>query len=237
MKRIIFAVAAFAAVTAGATQYSKLGIITAAKQAGKWDTVKRFIAANGLEDEWIAANYISDAHPAFVAATNAVVASGLATSAEIVAFLAASKDTALPDDTLMQFYVREMKTSAGRERWNGKIVSTSFDTNALTKTTVYTNGYVHVEKFKSAQAMGLKERLSAAERKARAEAQAKAAAEAAAKRKADRIALLQTNLTAEVSALMKRNKWPEDLATLYLKNELNKLVGPVVKTEEVEPQR
>ena len=237
MKRIIFAVAAFAAVTAGATQYSKLGIITAAKQAGKWDTVKRFIAANGLEDEWIAANYISDAHPAFVAATNAVVASGLATSAEIVAFLAASKDTALPDDTLMQFYVREMETSAGRERWNGKIVSTSFDTNALTKTTVYTNGYVHVEKFKSAQAMGLKERLSAAERKARAEAQAKAAAEAAAKRKADRIALLQTNLTAEVSALMKRNKWPEDLATLYLKNELNKLVGPVVKTEEVEPQR
>ena len=237
MKRIIFAVAAFAAVTAGATQYSKLGIITAAKQAGKWDTVKRFIAANGLEDEWIAANYISDAHPAFVAATNVVVASGLATSAEIAAFLAASKDTALSDDTLMQFYVREMKTSAGRERWNGKIVSTSFDTNALTKTTVYTNGYVHVEKFKSAQAMGLKERLSAAERKARAEAQAKAAAEAAAKRKADRIALLQTNLTAEVSALMKRNKWPEDLATLYLKNELNKLVGPVVKTEEVEPQR
>ena len=116
MKKIIFSVAVFAAVAAGATQYSKLGIITAAKQAGKWDTVKSFIAANGLEDEWIAANYISDAHPAFVAATNAVVASGLATSSEVAAFLVASKDTALPDDTLMQFYVREIGRASCRAR-------------------------------------------------------------------------------------------------------------------------
>ena len=237
MKKIIFSVAVFAAVAAGATQYSKLGIITAAKQAGKWDTVKSFIAANGIEDEWIAANYISDAHPAFVAATNAVVASGLATSSEVAAFLAASKDTALPDDTLMQFYVREMQTSAGRERWNGKVVSTSFDTNALTKTTVYTNGYVHVEKFKSAQAMGLKERLSAAERKARAEAREKAAAEAKERARRERIAELQTNLAYQVEKTMRKNDWPEELARLYLLNELNKLIGPVVKSVEVEPQR
>jgi hypothetical protein len=237
MKNIICLIAVFAAVAGEATQYSKLGIITAAKQAGKWDTVKSFIAAAGLEDEWIAANYITDTHPAFIAATNAVVASGLATSAEIAAFLVASKDTALPDETLMQFYLREMQSSAGRERWNGKVVSTSFDTNALTKTTVYTNGYVHVEKFKSAQAMGLKDRLSAAERKAQAEARAKAAAEAKERARMERIAELQTNLAYQVEKTMQKNDWPEELARLYLLNELNKLIGPVVKSVEIEPQR
>ena len=96
---------------------------------------------------------------------------------------------------------------------------------------------VQGEQIKTAQAMGLKERLSAAERKARAEAQAKAAAEANERARRERIAELQTNLAYQVEKTMRQKDWPEELARLYLLNELNKLVGPVVKTEEVEPQR
>ena len=35
---------------------------------------------------------------------------------------------------------------------------------------------------------------------------------------------------------MKREKWPEDLATLYLKNELNKLMGTVTVECTITPQ-
>ena len=55
MKRIlIFGLLAFAAMItprAQAVHYSKLGIVTAAKAAGKWETVKSWIAQNGYEDE------------------------------------------------------------------------------------------------------------------------------------------------------------------------------------------
>ena len=121
-------------------------------------------------------------------------------------------------------------------KWHGAVTNTVFDTNALVKVQYHADGYVHRQSFRSAAAMGIGERISAAEMKNRIEAQKKAAAEAAAKRKADRIALLQTNLTAEVSALMKSRKWPEDLATLYLKNELNKLMGTVTVEGTITPQ-
>ena len=225
-KTIVFALCV-SALVAGATQYSKLALITAAKQAGRWDALKAWIASAGLQDEFQNCVYLSDEYPQFAAITNAIVSSGAATSQEVAAILSASKDPAVADALLRRVYDKDMGSPNGRVKWHGAVTNTVFDTNALVKVQYHADGYVHRQSFSSAAAMGIGERISAAEMKNRIEAQKKAAAEAAAKRKADRIALLQTNLTAEVSALMKRRKWPEDLATLYLKNELNKLKGTV----------
>ena len=75
------------AFRAARNRYSKLKIVVAAKAAGKWDTLKAGIAAADLADEWNACQYIEDGDPSFVAATNAVVAAGVATAEEIAAFL------------------------------------------------------------------------------------------------------------------------------------------------------
>ena len=234
-KTIVFALCV-SALVAGATQYSKLALITAAKQAGRWDALKAWIASAGLQDEFQNCVYLSDEYPQFAAITNAVVSSGAATSQEVAAILSASKDPAVADALLRRVYDKDMGSPDGRVKWHGAVTNTVFDTNALVKVQYHADGYVHRQSFHSAAAMGIGERISAAEMKNRLEAQKKAAEEAAAKRKADRIALLQTNLTAEVSALMKRRKWPEDLATLYLKNELNKLKGTVTVEGIITPQ-
>ena len=234
-KTIVFALCV-SALVAGATQYSKLALITAAKQAGRWDALKAWIASADLQDEFQNCVYLSDEYPQFAAITNAIVSSGAATSQEVAAILSASKDPAVADALLRRVYDKDMDSPNGRVKWHGAVTNTVFDTNALVKVQYHADGYVHRQSFRSAAAMGIGERISAAEMKNRLEAQKKAAAEAAAKRKADRIALLQTNLTAEVSALMKRRKWPEDLATLYLKNELNQLMGTVTVEGTITPQ-
>ena len=234
-KTIVFALCV-SALVAGATQYSKLALITAAKQAGRWDALKAWIASADLQDEFQNCVYLSDEYPQFAAITNAIVSSGAATSQEVAAILSASKDPAVADALLRRVYDKDMGSPNGRVKWHGAVTNTVFDTNALVKVQYHADGYVHRQSFHSAAAMGIGERISAAEMKNRLEAQKKAAAEAAAKREADRIALLQTNLTAEVSALMKRRKWPEDLATLYLKNELNKLKGTVTVEGTITPQ-
>lgn len=237
MKKLVFVVSVcLAAMFAEATQYSKLALITAAKQAGRWDALKAWIASAGLQDEFQNCVYLSDEYPQFAAITNAVVSSGAATSQEVEAILSASQDPAVADALLRRVYDKDMGSPNGRVKWHGAVTNTVFDTNALVKVQYHADGYVHRQSFRSAAAMGIGERISAAEMKNRIEAQKKAAEEAAAKRKADRIALLQTNLTAEVSALMKRRKWPEDLATLYLKNELNKLKGTVTVEGTITPQ-
>ena len=237
MKKLVFVVSVcLAAMLAEATQYSKLALITAAKQAGRWDALKAWIASAGLQDEFQNCVYLSDEYPQFAAITNAVVSSGAATSQEVEAILSASQDPAVADALLRRVYDKDMGSPNGRVKWHGAVTNTVFDTNALVKVQYHADGYVHRQSFRSAAAMGIGERISAAEMKNRIEAQKKAAAEAAAKRKADRIALLQTNLTAEVSALMKRRKWPEDLATLYLQNELNQLMGTVTVKGTITPQ-
>ena len=237
MKKLVFVVSVcLAAMLAEATQYSKLALITAAKQAGRWDALKAWIASAGLQDEFQNCVYLSDEYPQFDAITNAIVSSGAATSQEVEAILSASQDPAVADALLRRVYDKDMGSPNGRVKWHGAVTNTVFDTNALVKVQYHADGYVHRQSFRSAAAMGIGERISAAEMKNRIEAQKKAAAEATAKRKADRIALLQTNLTAEVSALMKRNKWPEDLATLYLKNELNQLMGTVTVKGTITPQ-
>ena len=77
---------------AARNRYSKLKIVVAAKAAGKWDALKAGIAAADLADEWNACQYIEDGDPAFVSATNAVVAAGVATAEEIAAFLRTAID-------------------------------------------------------------------------------------------------------------------------------------------------
>lgn len=77
---------------AARNRYSKLKIVVAAKAAGKWDALKAGIAAADLADEWAACQYIEDGDPSFVAATNAVVAAGVATAEEIAAFLKSAID-------------------------------------------------------------------------------------------------------------------------------------------------
>ena len=234
-KTIVFALCV-SALVAGATQYSKLALITAAKQAGRWDALKAWIASAGLQDEFQNCVYLSDEYPQFAAITNAIVSSGAATSQEVAAILSASKDPAVADALLRRVYDKDMGSPNGRVKWHGAVTNTVFDTNALVKVQYHADGYVHRQSFHSAAAMGIGERIHAAEMKNRIEAQKKAAAEADAKRIADRIALLQTNLTAEVSTLMSRRKWPEDLATLYLKHELNKLMGTVTVEGTITPQ-
>ena len=152
MKRIlIFGLLAFAAMItprAQAVHYSKLGIVTAAKAAGKWETVKSWIAQNGYEDEWHAAAYFSDDYPLFTAVTNQVVVSGIATRAEVDAFLAAARDTA-PDALLGSVYAADMQSMTGRAKWHGGRPEIGYRTNETTRiieaVETYPDGFVFTD--------------------------------------------------------------------------------------------
>lgn len=73
-------------------KYSKLKLIEAAKAAGKWDAVKSAIQAMNLEDEWNACQFVTSDYPAYVAATNAVIVRGIASEAEVQAFMKMAED-------------------------------------------------------------------------------------------------------------------------------------------------
>lgn len=134
------------ALASAATHYSKLAIVTTAKQAGKWEAVKSWIESAGLTDEWQAATYFSDDYPLFVQATNQVVASGVATQAEVDAFLAAARDNS-PDALIANAYAAEMHTMAGRAKWHGGEPTYTYATNMEERVVycieTYPDGYVH----------------------------------------------------------------------------------------------
>lgn len=139
-------------------------------------------------------------------------------------------------DRLDRLYQNDMATDEGRRRWHGAITNVVIDTNALHKVQVYADGHCHTQRFQRVEAMGLVERLTAAEAKAkREEAEAKRK-EAEAKRKAERIATLENDLAGETAKLMRSRDWPEELARLYLLNELSKLKGTNVVGGVVTPQ-
>lgn len=115
-----------------AAHYSKLGIVTAAKAAGKWEVAKAWIVAAGYADEWQAAAYFSDDYPLFAQITNQVVVSGLATDDEVRAFLAAARDTA-PDALLDAAYAHDMRSASGRARWHGGAPVSEYRTNETTR--------------------------------------------------------------------------------------------------------
>ena len=56
-----------------------------------------------------------------------------------------AEDVADAIKSLRELYLRDNSTAEGRRRWNGAVVSTSIDTNAMTKTTVYENGSVFTD--------------------------------------------------------------------------------------------
>lgn len=72
--------------------YSKLKLIVAAKEAGKWQDVKLAIKTMDLEDEWNAAQFITSDYPAYVSATNTVISMGIASEAEVKAFMKKAED-------------------------------------------------------------------------------------------------------------------------------------------------
>lgn len=141
------AVMAFA-TTAEAKHFSKLALITAAKQAGKWQAVKAWIVEAGYEDEWLAASYFSDEYPIFSAVTNSVVTTGILTAEEVAAILEAATDTA-PDALLDAMYKRDVQTESGRSKWHGKRVAAPVtDPENMTQTTTYEDGKVFVDEVK-----------------------------------------------------------------------------------------
>lgn len=147
LKTMAFIAATMAATVASATQYSCLSIIVASKQLGKWPALKAWIAAADLEDEWAKCSYLSDDYPAFITATNSIIQSGIATSAEVNQILAASVDTALPDKLMNAKYERDMKTDSGRRQWHGNM-KTYIDTNNLVRVYMYDDGYTYTEPWK-----------------------------------------------------------------------------------------
>ena len=210
---------------ANATQYSKLSLITAAKERGVWENLKSCIDGLGLRDEWDACQYISDDYPRFAEMKDGIILSGTLTAEDVEYVLSRAQDPAVPDAALCRWYANLMSNATERVKWHGAMVTNRTDFAKLEKVEVYADGYVFVRKFKSAQAMEVEPRLSAAERRAKQEAAAKARAAAEAQRKADRIAELQTNLTALATALAKQKQYPYVLAEMLLQNELNKLIG------------
>lgn len=229
MKKTVLIFAALLALGAGATQYSKLKLVRALKSAGRWGDFKTFVSQAGLTDEWESAAYLTDDYPDFALVTNRLIAAGFATAAEVEALLAVSVDNAA-DALISQVYTRDMATSSGRTRWHGRAAQVVTDTNTLEKTTIYEDGYRHVEKFTPPRVPTMEERLAAAERAKRRE-------EAARRRKAARIAELTTNLAFHVEKTMAARRWPEDLARLYLQHELNTLIGTNTVTVTIEPQK
>ena len=77
--------------TAAPTRYSKLAIVSGAKRLGRLEAMNAWIQQAGYWDEWLACQVFSDDYQGFAAITNAVVASGLATSAEIAGILEAAR--------------------------------------------------------------------------------------------------------------------------------------------------
>jgi len=148
---------------ASAAHYSKLGIITASKQLGRWPALKAWIAEAGYSDEWDAASFLSDDYPQFAAITNSICATGIASSEEVAAILSASIDTA-PDALLVALYDREIKTESGRVKWHGKRTAYHEDTNTLTVVTTYADGWQYSQPFTVVKPQSLEARLAAAAR-------------------------------------------------------------------------
>lgn len=166
---LISALTIICAVSLHAAQYSKLGIITAAKQAGKWPALKAWIAASGYEDEWAACSFLSDDYPAFAAITNSICAAGTASSEEVAAILSAAQDKA-PDALLSVVYNREVQTASGRTKWHGKrmgqyVIDAGEDQSSLVE--LYEDGFVWTN---AAKRVTLADPEAAAKARAAAEA-------------------------------------------------------------------
>lgn len=143
MKKVLLVLSVLLVLFAAeATQYSKLRIITLAKERGVWLAVKAVIQEADLAEEWAACQYITDDYPQFVAATNMLVAAGIATAEDIVYILTNSVDEAVPDASLRRVYDKENKTGTGRVKWHGKKIREEVDMTNMVRITTYEDGTV-----------------------------------------------------------------------------------------------
>ncbi len=124
---ICAAIGLAAAATAAPTKYSKLGIVTGARRLGRLDAMNAWIQQAGYWNEWLACQVFSDDYEGFAAITNAVVASGLATSAEIAAILEASR----VDDGMARLIATVESDKRLREQYHGGRIGTYILTNEV----------------------------------------------------------------------------------------------------------
>lgn len=226
MKKLIVAaiLCALCATEIHATQYSKLSIITAAKERGKWDSLKGWITAAGIGDEWDACSYLSDDYPQYATVTNAVVASGVLTADDLAFILKNAVDTAIPDAALRRVYEQDMSNATGRVKWHGPVVRTVCDTNTLIRVRFHVDGWTFTDTFTIEKPRTVESRISEAERKAKA-------AEADRKRKEDRLEYLLTHEREEIAKLEKQ--YPPLLAALLYTNSVNNAKSAVAEFHPV----
>ncbi len=143
MKKVLLVLSVLLVLFAAeATQYSKLRIITLAKERGVWPAVKAVINEADLAEEWAACQYITDDYPQFVAATNMLVAAGIATAEDIAYILANSVDEAVPDAALRRVYDKDNTSGTGRVKWHGKKIREEVDMTNMVRITTYEDGTV-----------------------------------------------------------------------------------------------
>ena len=159
-KTICIMLAVLFAGVATATQYSKLKIITAAKELQRWDGLKAWIQQSGYYDEWLVCQYLSDEHPAVPVLTNALVSSGILTAQELGTILNKSKDTSIPDAVLIGKYTRDVKSESGRVAWHGKRTDWKEDVNTLTVTEIYEDGTKFISSFEIVKPQSAESRLA-----------------------------------------------------------------------------
>lgn len=159
-KTICIMLAVLFAGVSTATQYSKLKIITAAKELQRWDGLKAWIQQSGYYDEWLVCQYLSDEHPAVPVLTNALVSSGILTAKELGTILNKSKDTSIPDAVLISKYTRDVKSESGRVAWHGKRTDWKEDVNTLTVTEIYEDGTKFISSFEIVKPQSAESRLA-----------------------------------------------------------------------------
>ena len=142
---LLAAVSIAASALAAPTKYSKLGIVLGARRLGRLEQMNAWIQQAGYWHEWLACQVFSDDYEGFDQITNAVVASGLATGAEIAAILDASR---VEDEMARLLAVVESDRNL-RERYHGGRIGTYLVTNEVGRlisvdlygdATAYTNG-------------------------------------------------------------------------------------------------
>ena len=178
--------------------YSKLGIVTAARKMGKLEDMNAFIKSIGCWDEWLACQVFSDDYPGFDSLTNAVVASGLATSAEVIAVLEASR----VENEIYRLRALVESNKSMRESYHGGRIGEYVLTNEVGRIIkvdlygdggCYTNGYTY----------GINPMLDP---EARAKAMAEAIAKAAEERERVQAAWEAANLPPDLAALRQRQR-------------------------------
>ena len=126
-------------------------------------------------------------------------------------------------DRLDRLYQYDMRSSDGRRRWHGRVVTTKFDTNRLVKIETHESGFRHEEKFTPVKVESIQKQLSSVDRKKRAKELQK-----------KRLKELEKAEKAKLAELMK--KYPEELAKMKIEIEKSALMEPVEITVEMGPQ-